>query len=130
MPSKAKSDSKAKAEPIEVFLAEPGEGRPPFSFEGALEYLPADGPAPLVGDIILLPRGVTGDTRAQAFAWGGTLSPFRVVEREHVYFRDKREKFNPTDPRPARFVRTMICVHRLGEEEFYADPGTWIRETP
>src|SRR5664280_1195976 len=108
MPSRAKGESKAKAELIEVFLAEPGQGRPPFSFEGALEYLPPDAPLPRVGDVILLPRSVTGDSKAQTFAWGGTLSPFRVVEHEHVYYRDKHEKFDPVNPKPARYVRTMI----------------------
>ncbi len=114
----------AKIELIEVYLAEPRQGRPPFSFEpGALEYLPPDAPLPQVGDLLLLPRGVTGDSEEQTFAWGGTVAPFRVVEREHVYFRASDEKLDPVNARPARYVRTMICVRRLTEEEYRADPG-------
>jgi hypothetical protein len=114
----------AKAELIQVYLWEPGQGRPPFSFEpGALEYLPPDAPLPQVGDTILLPRKVTGDTKEQTFAWGGTLAPFRVIEVEHVYFRDRNEKFTLANPKPAQYVRTMIAVRRLTPEQFDADPG-------
>ena len=114
----------AKGELIQVYQWEPGEGRPPFSFEpGPLEYLPADAPLPRVGDTLLLPRNVTGDSEAQAFAWAGTVTPFRVVEREHVYFRESDEKFDTLNPKPARYVRTMICVRRLTQEEYSADPG-------
>lgn len=114
---------RAKHELIQVYLWEAGQGRPPFSFEpGALEYLPPDAPLPQVGDTLLLPRRVTGDSEVQAFAWGGTLAPFRVVEVEHVYFRERDEKFLPAKPEPARYVRTMIAVRRLTQEQFYADP--------
>ena len=114
----------AESEIIQVYLWEPGEGRPPFSFEpGALEYLPPDAPLPQVGETLLLPRSVTGDSEAQAFAWAGTVTPFRVVEREHVYFRESDEKFDTLNPKPARYVRTMICVRRLTQEEYSADPG-------
>jgi hypothetical protein len=113
----------AKAEPIQVYLWEPGQGRPPFSFEpGALEYLPPDAPLPHVGDTILLPRTVTGDSKQQVFAWGGTLAPFRVIEVEHVYFRDRNEKFTLASPKPAQYVRTMIAVCRLTPEQFDAYP--------
>jgi hypothetical protein len=116
--------SHAKAELIQVYLWEPGQGRPPFSFDpGALEYLPPDSPLPQVGDTILLPRKVTGDTKEQAFAWGGTLAAFRVIEVEHVYFRDRNEKFTLANPKPAQYVRTMIAVRRLTPEQFDADPG-------
>ena len=114
---------KAKSELIQVYLWEEGQGRPPFSFEpGPLEYLPPDAPVPQVGDTLLLPRRVTGDSLEQAFAWGGTLAPFRVIEVEHVYFRESDEKFMPTDPKPARYVRTMIAVRRLTPEQFDAEP--------
>lgn len=113
----------AKREAIEVYLVEPGGGRPPFTFECALEYLPADAPLPAVGDVLLLPRQVTGDSKKQTFAWGGTLAPFRVVEREHVYYRDARKRFNRAEPKPATYVRTLLSVRRLTEDEFYADPG-------
>jgi hypothetical protein len=109
---KAERKAEGRAELIEVFLAEPGEGRPPFTHEpGAL------------GDILLFPRKVTGDTKAQTFAWGGTVAPFVVVEREHLYFRDKAEKFSHIKPSPARYVRTVILVRRLTDEEYAADPG-------
>ncbi len=113
----------AESEIIQVYLWEPGEGRPPFSFEpGALEYLPPDAPLPQVGETLLLPRSVTGDSEEQAFAWSGTLAPFRVVEVEHVYFRESDEKLIPANPKPARYLRTMIAVRRITEEQFYADP--------
>jgi hypothetical protein len=113
----------AKSEPIQIYLWEEGEGRPPFSFEpGPLEYLPADAPLPQVGDTLLLPRNVTGDNERQTFAWGGTLAPFRVIEVEHVYFREKDERLVPTNPVPARYLRTMIAVRRLTPEQFDADP--------
>jgi hypothetical protein len=76
-----------------------------------------------VGDILLLPGKVTGDSREQTFAWGGTVAPFRVVEREHVYFRDTDVPFDPVTPTAATFVRSMISVRRISEEEFYAEPG-------
>jgi hypothetical protein len=116
--------SRDKHEPVEVYLMEPGEGRPAFSFGGALEYLPPEAPMPAVGDLLLLPRNVTGDSKKQAFAWGGTLAPFKVVEREHVYFREKGQKLEPTSPKPARFVKTVINVRRLTEEQFFAEPGS------
>ena len=115
---------RGKSELVEVYLMEPGEGRPPFTFEqGPLEYLPPDAPMPQVGDIVLLPRKVTGDSKAQTFAWGGTLAPFLVVEREHVYFRDKHEKLDAADPAPARYVKTVVNVRRLTEEQFLSEPG-------
>lgn len=109
---------------VEVWLAEPGQGRPPFAFKPKkIEYLPPDLPLPQVGDVVLLPGKVTGDTQAQTFAWGGTLAPFRVVEREHVYFRAKHEKHDSAKPRPAMFVRSLVYVRRLTAEEYGADPG-------
>ena len=90
---------------------------------GSARVSPSDAPLPQVGDTILLPRKVTGDTKEQAFAWGGTLAPFRVIEVEHVYFRDSTEKFTLANPKPAQYVRTMIAVRRLTPEQFDADPG-------
>ncbi|HZL63572.1 MAG TPA: hypothetical protein VFD50_01315 [Thermoleophilia bacterium] len=116
--------SRSKSERVEVWLVEPGQERPRFSFQPAqLKYLPADAPLPAVGDIVVLPRTVTGDAKAQAFAWGRTLAPFRVVEREHVYFRAKDEKHDPADPKPVHFVKTLPYVRRLTEEEYGATPG-------
>jgi hypothetical protein len=115
--------SRGKGELVEVYLVDPDAGRPPFSFEGAFEYLPREAPLPQVGDLLMLPRNVTGDTKKQAFAWGGTLAAFQVVEREHVYFRPKGEKLDPTAPRPAHYVKTVINVRRLTEEQFFAAPG-------
>lgn len=79
-------------------------------------------PLPQVGDLLLLPRNVTGDTKEQAFAWAGKLSPFRVIEREHVYFREPGETVDPRHVKPARYMRSIILVRRLTEEEFDADP--------
>jgi hypothetical protein len=76
-----------------------------------------------LGDILLFPRKVTGDTKAQTFAWCDTVAPFVVVEREHLYFRDKGEKFTHIKPSPARYVRTVVLVRRLTDEEHAADPG-------
>ncbi len=111
-------------EPVEVYLMEPGEGRPSFD-PGVLEYLPCDGPIPELGDVLLLPRASTGDTRTQAFAWGGALSAFRVVEREHLYFRDPgpRERLSTS---PARYLKTLLLVRRISKEEYYADPGQGV----
>ncbi|HZL63633.1 MAG TPA: hypothetical protein VFD50_01635 [Thermoleophilia bacterium] len=69
--------SRGKHEPVEVYLVQPGEGRRPFSFEGAFEYLPPEAPLPEVGDLLLLPRNVTGDAKKQAFAWGSTSTSAR-----------------------------------------------------
>lgn len=107
---------KAGSELIDVYLVEPGQGRPPW---GPLEHLPPDAPMPQVGDLLLLPGSVTGDSKEQTYAWGGTLAPFRVIQREHVYFREPKEKFKPVNPKPARYVRTMVYVRRLTEDEFH-----------
>jgi hypothetical protein len=113
---------KPTSEPVEVFLTEPGEGRPDFE-PGVLDYLPADAPLPQVGDILLLPRASTGDAKAEAYAWGGVLSPFRVVEREHLYHRGATEKIDPRKPAPAHYLKTLLLVRRVPKEEYYADPG-------
>lgn len=114
--------SRPTSEPVEIFLAEPGEGRPDFE-PGVLEYLPPDAPLPQVGDIVLLPRASTGDGKAAAYAWGGTLSPFRVVEREHLYHRDAAGTTDSRKPAPARYLKTLLLVRRVPEEEYHADPG-------
>jgi hypothetical protein len=124
--AKEESVSSSKSsEPVETYLMEPGKGRPSFD-PGVLEYLPSDAPLPEVGDVILLPRSSTGDTREQAFGWAGTVTPFRVVEREHLYFRgdaDTRDRLNPS---PARYLKTLVLVRRLTAEEYYAEPGQVI----
>lgn len=110
---------------VEVYLVEPGHGRPGFSERPvALEFLPADAPLPQVGDIILLPPNFTGDSAEQAFVMLGLLSPFRVVEREHLYTRDSDEKHDPTDTKPARHLKSWIHVERVGPEEYDAIPGS------
>ncbi len=122
--------SRKSGEPVALYEVKPGEGRPPFSFEpGALEFLPSDAPLPHTGDILLLPRSVTGDSKAQAFAWGGTVTPFRVVELEHLYFREKGEKHDHLNPKPAHYVRTVILVRRISEKEYDADPGQALAAT-
>jgi hypothetical protein len=114
--------SRRSSEPVEAYLMEPGEGRPSFD-PGVLEYLPSDAPLPEVGDVLLLPRSSTGDTQAQAFGWGGTVSPFRVVEREHLYFRGDAETRDRLNPSPALYLKTLILVRRITVEEYYAEPG-------
>ena len=106
MAGKKKSGS-GEREPglIEVWLSDPEHKRPPFGHETKpLEYLPDDGSAARAGDIIHLPRNVTGDTKKQAFEFGGTRTPFRVIECGHVYARDKGEVVDPmrSEPRRAR----------------------------
>jgi len=113
---------------IEVWLWDPDKQRPPFGHKTTpLEYLPADGPLPRPGDIIHLPRNVTGDTKKQAFGYGGTRTPFRVVECGHVYAREKGEKFDSLNPTPAVRVKTTMHVRRLSPKEVYDDRG-WERE--
>ena len=120
--------SKATPLPVEVWLWEPSQARAPFSHESQpLEYLPADAPLPRVGDLVLLPRNVTGDTEEQAVAYGGTRSPFKVMECEHLYFRKTGEKLDPTDAKPARYVKTIVSVKRVSAKEFYDDRG-WSQE--
>ena len=111
-------------EPVEVWLWEPGHGRPDFGFEGPLEYLPADSPLPQLGDLVYLPRNVTGDTKEQSFAWGGKLTPFRVVERVHAYFRESDEKLDPRNVKPAHYLRSMIAVRRVTQAAYVAGPET------
>jgi hypothetical protein len=109
---------------VEVYEVEPGKGRPYFTYKpGAIEFLPADAPLPHPGDIILLPRNVTGDSEEQAYAWAGVLTPFRVVEREHLYVREGDEKHDPLDTRPARYLKSWILVRRVAEDDYAADPG-------
>ncbi len=129
MPVKRKSGS-TKAPPalIEVWLLDPETKRPPFGHKTTpLEYLPADAPLPRAGDIIHLPRNVTGDTKKQAFGFGGTRTPFRVVECSHVYAREKSEKIDPLHLTPAVHVKTTMHVKRLSPKEVYDDRG-WERE--
>jgi hypothetical protein len=112
---------------IEVFEVEPGRGRPYYTYKpGILECLPLDAPLPLVDDIILLPSNVTGDNEEQAFLMSGMLTPFRVVEREHLYHRGPDEKHDPINTKPARYSKTWIFVQRVTKEEYAADPGSTI----
>lgn len=113
-------DDVKRSDLVEVYLVEPGMGR---SQDGALEFLPADAPLPDLGDIILLPPNVTGDSEEDAFVMRGMLSPFRVVEREHMYFRGRDEKHHPTATRPARYMKTWIFVRRVSREEYNRDPS-------
>ncbi|HTX67690.1 MAG TPA: hypothetical protein VMH50_00885 [Thermoleophilia bacterium] len=115
-------------QPVEVWLWEPGEERKPFDHAAdPIEYLPADAPLPRTGDIVVLPPNLTGDDSRTAFAYGGTRTPYRVVECEHIYYRRKQEGHDPTRPRPAQHVKTLVFVRRMSEKEFYDDRG-WQRE--
>jgi hypothetical protein len=120
--------SRRGPELVEVWLWDPSQKRPAFGHETRpLEYLPADAPIPRVGDVIMLPPNVTGDTKDQAFAYGGTRTPFRVTECEYVYSRGRDEKPDMLDPKPARHVKTIVSVRRLAPEEAYDERG-WARE--
>ena len=125
----ARTDKPApKPELVEVWLWDPSQKRPPFAHETTpLEYLPADAQLPRVGDIIHLPRNVTRDTKKQAFGFGGTRTPFRVMECSHVYAREKGEEFDSLNPKPAVHVKTTMHVQRLTPKEVYDDRG-WERE--
>ena len=126
MPRKQKAEPKPDL--VEVWLSDPDQKRPPFGHETTpLEYLAPEIPLPRPGDIIHLPRNVTGDTKKQAFGFGGTRTPFRVVECSWVYAREKGEKFDPLDPKPALLVKTTLHVTRLSPKEVYDDRG-WERE--
>lgn len=109
-------------EPVAVWLHEPGQGQPKWGDHVALEYLPPAPPLAQVGDIILLPRNVTGDTEQQAFAWGGMFTPFKVLQRVHAYSRESDEKLDPRNVRPARYMRSMLVVRRVSEVEYDAGP--------
>lgn len=129
MPGKKKSGpTQYKPGLIEVWLWDPDQKRPPFGHRTKpLEYLPADAPLPRAGDIIHLPMNVTGDTQKQAFGFGGTRTPFRVVECSFVYAREKGETFDSLNPLPAVHVTTTMHVKRLSPKEVYDDRG-WERE--
>lgn len=110
---------------VEVFLAEPGTGRPGWSYKaGVLELLPANAPLPQVGDVILLPRNLTGDSDEQAFVALGALTPFLVVGREFMYFRGPNEILDELKPTPAQHSKTWIHVRRLTQAEYSQDPAT------
>lgn len=113
---------KSYSEPVAVWLQEPGQGKPPWGDHVPLEYLPPAPPLAQVGDVLLLPRNVTGDSKEQAFAWGGMFTPFKVIERTHAYSREKGEKLDPRDVKPARYMRSMLLVRRLTQDEYFADP--------
>jgi hypothetical protein len=114
----------SQGELVAVWLQEEGQGKPAWGDHIPLEYLPPAPPLAQVGDVLLLPRNVTGDTKEQAFAWGGTFTPFRVIERTHAYSREKGEKLDPRNVTPARYMRSMLLVRRLTQDEYYADPQT------
>lgn len=108
---------------IEVYEIETGKGRAGYNHKpGALEFLPLDAPVPEVGDIILLPSVVTGDSEEQAFVMG-LLTPFRVIEREFLYFRSPDEKHDPFNTKSARYLKTWIHVRRVPETEYGKEPA-------
>ena len=128
MATRRKQEAKRDPGLIEVWLWDPDQKRPPFGHgTRPLEYLPSDAPLPRAGDIIHVPRNVTGDTKRQAFGYGGTRTPLRVVECSHVYAREKGEKVDPLHLTPAVHVKTSIHVRRLSPKEVYDDRG-WERE--
>jgi hypothetical protein len=107
---------------IEVYEVEPGKGRPGFAHKpGAIEFLPAE-PLPQVGDVIHLPHNVTSDGEEQAFIMGFG-APYRVVERELLYTRETDEVHDPSDTKPARYLKAWIHVERVSAEDYEADPS-------
>jgi hypothetical protein len=119
----------AIVQPVEVWLWDPHAQRKPFNRAATpIEYLPADMPLPRAGDIVVLPPNLTGDGPEAAFTYGGTRTPFRVVECEHLYYRDKAARHDPTRPTPATHVKTLVFVRRMSEQEFYDERG-WQPET-
>jgi hypothetical protein len=120
--------SKAAVLPVEVWLWDPSVQRKPYAHATTpIEYLPHDAPLPRVDDILVLPTNLTGDGPEQAFAYGGTRTPFRVVECEHLYYREKDERPDRTRPTPSTHVKTLVFVRRMSEQEFYDERG-WQRE--
>ncbi len=108
---------------VEVYEIVEGKGRPEWNYRpGAIEFLPADAPLPQVGDIVLLPNAITGDSDEQSFIMG-SMASFRVVEREFLYYRHSDEEHNPTNTKPAQYVKTWIHVKRLPREEYDLTPG-------
>ena len=121
--------SDATVQAVEVWLWDPHAQRKPFNRAATpIEYLPVDVPLPRAGDIVVLPPNLTGDGPGEAFTYGGTRTPFRVVECEHLYYRDKAERPDPLRPTPATHVKTLVFVRRMSEQEFYDERG-WQRET-
>jgi len=107
---------------IEVYEVEPGKGRAYFTHKpGALEFLPTD-PLPAVGDVLLLPKNLTCESDDQAFVMLGMLAPFRVVEREFLYYRDPDEEHDRVDTKPAKFLKVWLHVERLSKAQYAADP--------
>ena len=43
-----------------------------------------------------------------------------------MYFRERDEKLDPRKVRPARYLRSMILVRRLSQEEYAADPNLLV----
>lgn len=105
----------------EVYECKPGLGRPYFTHKpGSIALLAADAPLPRIGDLINLPRAVTGDSEEQAFLLNGAGAPFRVLDVEHMYGEPPRD--HPDKGSPC--LKAWIHVRRLTEDEYAADPGS------
>jgi hypothetical protein len=102
---------------VEVYEVQEGGGRP----HEALAFLPIDGPLPQPGDLVLLSRGITGDSEKKAFLLKGAGTPFLVLEREHLY-SDPLRAGDPADVELATYSKTWIHVRRLTEDEYFSDP--------
>ena len=108
---------------IEVYEVIRGEGRAGYSRKaGVIECLPIDAPLPAVGDIIILPKNMSCSNDDEAYHMLGLVAPFRVVEREHSYYRSLDEEHDPINTKPARYMKTWIHVERIPKEEYARDP--------
>jgi hypothetical protein len=125
MSGRGHKESKAHKDPIAVYEMVPGEQRQPFTYHGKpIEYLPPDAPMPRVGDILLLPKVTAHKKGGPTTAWGGIVVPFVVVEIEHVYHRSSAKSMQGLEPKPAKYVRSVVNARALTDEEYLEGPGT------
>jgi hypothetical protein len=102
-----------KVHPIEVYEWRKGEPRPGTARKPRYDCIdtvevPPDGQAPHVGDVIAL-ADRTGEE---------LILYYRVVAREPGWIRTSGE----TGKVPARFVKMVLHVRCLSDEEYAAEP--------
>lgn len=98
---------------IEVYLAEPGAGRPAYASkprETMLCTIMGDF-RPRIGEVILLSTRQTGEEETKAYIMMGFGTAYRVLDVEHMIGID------------GVFTKTWIHVRRISEEEYAKDPG-------
>lgn len=108
-----------KCDRIEVYEATDDRPRHKLTKGSLLGELPIDAPAPVVGDIIWLPRVETGPSEAGPFLVA-ECTPFRVVGREHLYSRtlDYVPDRDPAKRPPPDYLNTWLLVRRVTEAEY------------